>query len=51
VLQFGNDDSSGAFPADGFVEGMDQVTEDRAKRFVLRALIHSGLILGVNMER
>lgn len=38
-------------PNDGFAAGMPSPTKEQAERFVLRALMHAGLIRGGSMER
>lgn len=47
----GHDDPRTPVPNDGFVAGQNNPTEEQAKRFVLRALLHAGLIKGSSMER
>lgn|SRR5487761_1055709 len=46
-----HDDPEQAVPSDGFVAGAAQATDEQAKRFVLRALIHAGYIRSGSMER
>ena len=47
----GHDNPAELVPNDGFVAGQDNPTEEQAKRFVLRALMHSGLIKGGSLKR
>ncbi|MAT50216.1 MAG: hypothetical protein CMK32_03410 [Porticoccaceae bacterium] len=51
MAHFGHDDPKEPVPNDGFVAGQANPSEEQAKRFVLRALMHAGLIKGGSMER
>lgn len=47
----GHDDPQRSVPADGFIAGEAPPTEEQAKRFLLRALIHAGFVRGGSVER
>ncbi|WP_437193660.1 hypothetical protein [Planctomicrobium sp. SH527] len=47
----GHNDLAQPVPSDGFAAGMASPTEQQAKRFLLRALMHAGYIKGGSMER
>lgn len=51
MAHLGHHDPSQPVEADGFVAGAATPTEEQAKRFLLRALIHAGFIKGASMER
>jgi hypothetical protein len=51
MRHLGHDDPQLPVPADGFVAGGGQPTDEQAKRIVLRALIHAGFIRSGTVER
>lgn len=51
MQHLGHDDANTPVPDDGYIAGGQAPTEEQAKRFVLRALMHAGLIKGGSMER
>jgi hypothetical protein len=51
MAHLGHDDPSQPVETDGFVAGSAPPTEEQAKRFLLRALMHAGYIKGGSMER
>jgi hypothetical protein len=46
-----HDDPKRPIPSDSFVAGESQPTDEQARRFVLRALIHAGFIRSGTLER
>ncbi len=51
MQHFGHDDPEQPVPTDGFIAGASPPSEEQARRFVLRALIHAGFIRSGTMER
>lgn len=51
MRHLGHDDPQRPVPRDEFVAGASQPTEEQAKRFLLRALIHAGYIKGGTLSR
>lgn len=51
MAHLGHNDARRPVEAGGFVAGAAPPTEEQARRFVLRALIHAGFIRGGSMER
>lgn len=51
IATLGHNDHNRPVETDGFVAGTAPFTEEQAKRFVLRALLHAGFIKGGSMER
>jgi hypothetical protein len=49
--RLGHNDARQAVPSDGFIAGAAPPTEEQARQFVLRALIHAGFIRSASLER